>query len=108
MESHEFRLGGVAVKATPAEMKEIADAWWEHYGKDTMKESAEKTMHKAARHIARAFGYDEVPKSEAEIKGAIAASLAGCRREIAGEVIFEAMEWANAYYTLRQIGEDNA
>jgi hypothetical protein len=100
---HEFIVGGNSIKMTEQEMKAVADYWWEHYGKSDMLEYAKKMQHKAAKHIAAAFGYDEKPKNEDEVKAAIGHALEIGSPCLISEVVFEAVEWANSYFTIRNI-----
>lgn len=98
---HKFLIGGAEVSLSAGEMKLIADAWWEHYGKSSMKKFFENYRDTAGENIRKALNCSEPPVTEDDIKGAINMALAS--RGAAGEVIFEAMEWCNAYTGLKSI-----
>lgn len=104
-EHHRFLIGGSEVALTVAEMKQIADAWWERYGKGGMTKFYEDYRDNAAENIREALGCVNPPESEAEVKEAIAMSLSSGHPETAAEVIFEAMEFCNAYTALKSFGK---
>jgi hypothetical protein len=104
-ENHKFHIGGNEVSMTVGEMKAVADAWWEHYGKSKMAEFFTEYQKKAGENIAAALNCEEPPKNEPEVKGAITMALECGNKGIAGEVIFEAMEWCYAYAGLESIGD---
>jgi hypothetical protein len=100
---HKFMVGGKEMELTVSEMKEISNAWWEHYGKSGMEKFFEHYQSKAAGNIRDALGHCNVPNSEKEVKAAITQALASgdpCR---IAEVMFEAMEWESAYFGLHSI-----
>ena len=105
VQKHHFNINGAMVALSAAEMKEIADAWWEHYGKSKMTEFFTGYQKKAGENIAAALNCKEPPKNEPEVKGAIAMALQCGNTDLAGEVIFEAMEWCYAYAGLESIGD---
>lgn len=101
---HTFRIGGVEVAMTADEMKAVADAWWEHFGKSSMEKFWERHRDQAGENIRKALKCTEPPVTEDDVKGAISMALApGYGSGVAGEVIFEAMEWQTAYSGLKSI-----
>lgn len=100
---HAFHIDGKEVFLSPAEMKIIADIWWENYGKNSMKEFFERYHRKAGKHIAAALGFAEAPASEKDVKGAIARAVSCGNPDVIAEVVFEAMEWQTAYAGLKSI-----
>lgn len=105
VQKHHFNINGAMVALSAAEMKEIADAWWEHYGKSQMTEFFTGYQKKAGENIAVALNRKRPPENEPEVKGAIAMALAQGNNDISAEVIFEAMEWCYAYAGLESIGD---
>lgn len=103
VQKHHFTINGAMVALSAAEMKEIADAWWEHYGKSQMAEFFTGCQKKAGENIAAALNCKRPPENEPEVKSAIAMALAQGNTDLAGEVIFEAMEWETAYAGLKSI-----
>lgn len=100
---HHFHINGVPTAVSSAEMKMIADYWWEHYGKAKMQTFFENYQKKAAENIRKVTENQEAPKSEKEVKEAIAEVLVHGTAEEAAEVLFEAMEWQTAYANLKSI-----
>lgn len=100
---HPFHIDGREIHLTAGEMKLIADIWWQHYGKHSMKDFFEAYRDRAAENIRKALNGHAVPTCELEIKGAIAMALASDNANLAAEVIFEAMEWQTAYAGLESI-----
>ena len=103
--SHHFVVGGRPLELTVDEMKEIADTWWEHYGKSGMEKFFEHKHEKAGKHIAEALSFKEPPETEKEVKGAISLAIASGQAELIAEVVYEAMEWQTAYAGLASIGD---
>lgn len=102
---HQFTIGGKQTALTVAEMKEIADTWWEHYGHKSMKTFFEEYQQKAAENIRKALGHHTVPACEKEVKAAIAQAVFDGNVDLIAEVIFESMEWETAYSALESIKE---
>lgn len=100
---HSFNFHGRIVELTVPEMKEIADSWWEHYGKSAMEKFFTEYQKTAASNIRKAVKSTSFPENEPEIKEAISYALKHLSTEAAAEVIFEAMEWETAYSTLKSI-----
>ena len=98
---HSFNFHGRIVELTVPEMKEIADSWWEHYGKSAMEKFFEHKHEKAGKHIAEALSFKEPPETEKEVKGAISLAIASGQAELIAEVVYEAMEWQTAYAGLK-------
>lgn len=86
-----------------AEMKDVADSWWNQFGKKKMEVFFTEYQNKAAESIRTALGHSNPPKCEKEIKGAIAQALDCGNPDLVAEVIFEAMEWESAYHGLKSI-----
>lgn len=103
--SHHFTVGGRTVMLTVPEMKEISRYYWEHFGKKSMLDFFEKYKHKAAENIRKALRMAEAPEEEADVKWAIAMALRHDDAALAGEVLFESMEFAVAHATLESIEE---
>ena len=99
LQSMAFSIGGKHMMLTREEMAEIADAWWNHYGKHGMTEFFTRYQKRAEENIRKVLGFAECPKDEKEIKGSISFALTH-HPEVAAEVIFEAMEWESAYSAL--------
>lgn len=104
---HSFSINGTMVALSVEEMKVIADAWWENYGKSRMEEFFEEYRDRAGNNIAEALGCSHAPESEKQVKGAIAMALASNNPDLAAEVIFEAMEWQTAYAGLKSILDED-
>lgn len=100
---HEFKIDGASVWMAEADMKRIADTWWEHYGKSRMTDFFEKYQEKAADHIREALGHTDAPTCEDEVKAAIAQAIDYDNPDLIAEVLFEAMEWETAYSGLESI-----
>jgi hypothetical protein len=100
---HKFMIGGREMELSVDEMKDIASAWWEHYGKSGMAKFFEHYQHKAAGNIRDALGHCNVPESEKDVKSAIAQAIIGGDPCLMAEVMFEAMEWESAYFGLHSI-----
>jgi hypothetical protein len=100
---HKFMIGGKEMEVSVKEMKEISNAWWEHYGKSGMTKFFEHYQNKAAGNIRDALGHCNVPESEKDVKFAIAQALIGGDPCNIAEVVFEAMEWESAYFGLHSI-----
>lgn len=94
--SHSFDFHGRTVELTVPEMKEIANTWWEHYGKSAMEKFFEHKLEKAGQHIAEALDFKEPPETEAEVKGAISRAVSSGNCKLIAEVVYEAMEWQTA------------
>ena len=102
---HTFHVGGAAISFTPDEMKEIADAWWEHYGKSGMEKFFAHYRDKAAENIRTALGHHKGPESEDAVKGAIAQAFVTGDPSLIAEVFYEATEWETAHSALESIGD---
>lgn len=100
---HSFNFHGRIVELTVPEMKEIADTWWEHYGKSAMEKFFTGYQEKAAGNIQKAVHSTALPASEPDVKSAISYALKNLSTDAAAEVIFEAMEWETAYSALKSI-----
>jgi hypothetical protein len=100
---HSFNFHGRSVELTVPEMKEIADTWWEHYGKSAMEKFFTEYQQKAAGNIQKAVHSTALPASEPDVKNAISYALKNLSADVAAEVIFEAMEWETAYSGLKSI-----
>lgn len=98
---------GQTVHLSDEEVKRIANLHWERSGKKSMKDFFTHYQHKASENIRKALGMMAGPQSEEEVKGAIALALIHGDSELAGDVLFEAMEWQMAYATLKSI-EDSS
>ena len=103
VQKHHFNINGQMVALSSAEMKEIADAWWEKYGKSQMTEFFTGYQKKAGENIRKAVHATSCPESEPEVKKAISFALSHLHADAVAEVIFEAMEWETAYATLKSI-----
>lgn len=101
--SHSFDFHGRTVELTVPEMKEIANTWWEHYGKSAMEKFFTEYQTTAANNIRKAVKSTACPENEPEIKEAISYALKHLSTDAAAEVIFEAMEWETAYSALKSI-----
>lgn len=101
--SHHFVVGGRPLELTVDEMKEIADCWWEHYGKSGMEKFFSEYQKKAAENIRKAVHAATCPENEPEVKKAITFALTHLPADAVAEVIFEAMEWETAYSGLKSI-----
>lgn len=99
--SHSFDFHGRTVVLTVPEMKEIANTWWDHYGKSAMKKFFDYYQQKAAGNIQKAVHSTALPASEPDVKNAISYALKNLSADVAAEVIFEAMEWETAYSGLK-------
>jgi hypothetical protein len=84
-------------------MKQVADSWWEQYGKSEMVQFYSDYQKKAAINIRCAVRSSKCPENEKEVKEAIAEALASNDAKIAAEVLFEAMEWETAYSNLESV-----
>jgi DNA-binding phage protein len=84
-------------------MEEIADAWWDKYGQDSMKHYFTEMKAKASKHIGEAVGSTHELKDEQAIKHALAHALAEGDADLIAEVIHETVEWVNADSGLRSI-----
>jgi hypothetical protein len=100
---HKFMVGGREMELSVDEMKEISNAWWEHYGKSGMAKFFEHYQSKAAGNIRDALGHCNVPEREKDVKSAIAQAIIGGDPCLMAEVMFEAMEWESAYFGLHSI-----
>lgn len=100
-------IDGQTVHLPDGEVKRIADHYWETVGKRTMQNFYSDYKHRAAENIRKALGACKPPENERDIKGAIALALRHCDAELAGDVLFEAMEWQTAYAALKNIEVDN-
>lgn len=100
---HHFSMGAKQIALTIEEMKVIADYYWEHHGKNSMKDFYEKYQHNAAENIREALGMHEPPEEEKDIKNCIAMALIDGNADLFAEVVFEAMEWETAYAALKNI-----
>lgn len=100
---HNFMIGGKTIGLTPEEMKEVANAWWDKYGKQGMTKFFEHYQKKAAENIRKALGHLSAPSCEKEVKGAIAQAVSDGDSELMAEVLFESMEWETAYSALESI-----
>ena len=101
--SHSFDFHGRTVELTVPEMKEIANTWWDHYGKSAMEKFFTEYQQKAAGNIQKAVHSTTLPASEPDVKNAISYALKNLSADVAAEVIFEAMEWETAYSGLKSI-----
>ena len=105
-EHHHFMIGGKQTALTEHEMKEISNAWWEHYGKSGMAKFFEHYRDKAAENIRKALGHCRVPTCEKDVKAAIAQAVSTNDPCLIAEVIHEAAEWESAYFGLNSVKED--
>lgn len=109
METIKVMVGGKEMEFSHHEMKHIADKYWEHWGKKSMLDFAEKMKHKAADNIADALAMFHKPGSEDEVKNAIAHALviaADCGDwDLLAEVLYEASEYAAASFSVYSIEE---
>lgn len=103
--NHKFHINGSEVAISPEEMKKIADSWWENFGQEKMLGFFEKYQHQAAENIRNALGHCNIPTCEKEVKAAIAQAFCHGEPGLIAEVMFEAMEWCNAYIGLKSIEE---
>ncbi len=103
--NYKFNINGSEVAISPEEMKKIADSWWENFGQGKMLGFFEKYQHQAAENIRKALGHCNIPTCEKEVKAAIAQALYNGDHGLIAEVMFEAMEWCNAYIGLKSIEE---
>jgi NhaP-type Na+/H+ and K+/H+ antiporter len=94
---------GQMVHLADEEVKRISTLYWERSGKKSMKDFFTHYQHKASENIRKALGRMAGPHSEEEVKGAIAMALMHGDCELAGDVLFESMEWQMAYATLKSI-----
>lgn len=94
---------GQTVHLSDEEVKRISNLHWERSGKKSMKDFFVHYQHDASEDIRKALGMMAGPHSEEEVKGAIAMALMHGDCELAGDVLFESMEWQMAYATLKSI-----
>lgn len=100
---HTFMVGGRQIAMTAAEMKEVADYWWENHGKHSMQKFFQDYQARAADNIRKALGFHNPPADEKEVKSAIAQAFMDGDVDLIAEVVFEAMEWQTAYSNLENI-----
>lgn len=100
-------IEGQMVHLPDGEIKRISDHYWATIGQKTMLEFYSAYKRSAAENIRKALGACKPPEHEEDVKGAIALALRHCDAELAGEVLFEAMEWQTAYAALKNIEADN-
>ena len=110
MDSMKFMIGGKEMELTHHEMKEISEKYWEHWGKHSMLEFAEKMKHKATSHIADAVGLHHIPEDEDGIKHAIAHAIYIAAEtgdwDLLAEVIYESAEAAAASFSIYNIEDE--
>lgn len=111
METMKFMIGGKEMELTAHEMKAISDKYWEHWGKKSMLDYAERMIHKADENIKDALALHHTPKDEDDVKDAIAHALYVASRcgdwDLLAEVLYESSERAAACFSYKNITEED-
>lgn len=111
MESAKVMVGGKDMELTHHEMKEIADKYWEHWGKHSMLDYAKKMMHKANENIAEALGVPGVPEDEDDVKEMISEAISSAMLtgdfDMLAEVLYESSERAAACFAYKNIVDED-
>ena len=96
-------INGQEFEISHEEAKRISASLGNPSFKSEMREFFTHYQHTAAENIQKVTESKEAPKSEKEVKEAIAEVMVYGTAEEVAEVLFEAMEWQTAYANLKSI-----